>query len=255
MNIVDDATGISLSQLDKGETCRVLLTTLKKWVEKYGVPQAVYVDLKSLYVSQGEESLSVFGRVCYLLNIKIIKAYSPQAKGRVERNHGVYQDRFVKELRLKNIATIDDANKFLNESYLNKINQKFAKEPKSKVDGHCNARIYGDLDQIFCWEYKRQINNDFTICFNNEIFQIGKPSAMFLRAKEQITVHIHLDGKMSLWRQKERLRYKKIIAKAKILPIKKGVDSLKLSYQAKINKYKTPWSRFNPQWLGSANRI
>lgn len=101
LNMVDDATGITFALLDTGETTYILLTCLKKWIEKYGIPKAVYVDLKSVYVGTkhfkspyddglDKEGFSVFERVCRQLGIQIIRAYSPQAKGRVERKHGVF---------------------------------------------------------------------------------------------------------------------------------------------------------------------
>ena len=255
LNIVDDATGATMAQLDKGETCQVLLSTFKWWVEKYGVPKAVYVDLKSLYVSPKrlvdsdiETTMNVFERVCYLLNVEIIKAYSPQAKGRVERNHGVYQDRFVKELKLQNITTIEQANIFLKTVYLGKINKKFAKQPAVNEDAHCSSRAYGNLDQIFCWEYIRQIHNDFTIQFNNEFFQLEKQQN--LRAKQPIKVHVHLDGNMSLWKAEQKLSYRKVAAPVKLPKAElQGHSSYQHSEMARKNKSKTPWSQFNPGWL------
>jgi len=247
LNMVDDATGRTMSQLDSGETCKVLLSTFRMWVERYGVPKAVYVDLKNIYVSP--KGFNAFERVCYLLNVKIIKAYSPQAKGRVERNHGVYQDRFVKELKLKNITTIEEANAFLIASYLDKINKKFAKEPKSKVDAHCPVKAYGDLDQIFCWEYERRINNDFTIAFNNEFYQLAKEQAVKLRPKQKITVHIGLDSVVSLWQAESKLSYKKIAPPVKIVLPKKEFDSFQCSKNSRTNRHRSPWSQFNPLWL------
>lgn len=206
--MVDDATGTTMAQLDHGETCYVLLSTFLMWVKKYGVPKAVYVDLKNVYVSPRREvdddietTMNVFERVCNILNVTIIKAYSPQAKGRVERNHGIYQDRFVKELKLKNIKSIEGANSYLKKIYLPKINKKFAKKPFSTEDAHCRHKAYGDLNQIFCWEYHRQIRNDFTIRFNNEFYQLGKNQPVRLRSKQNIVVHVHLDGKVSFWKE------------------------------------------------------
>jgi hypothetical protein len=262
LNIVDDATGITMSQLDKGETCWVLLSTLKWWIEKYGVPKAVYVDLKSLYVSPRrlvdsdiEIAMHVFERVCRLLNIEIIKAYSPQAKGRVERNHGVYQDRFVKELKLRNITSIDEANAFLKNVYLDKINKKFAKQPAVDENAHCTARAYGNLDQIFCWEYTRQIRNDFTLRFNNEFIQLEKQRAVCLRANKDATIRVHLDGTTSIWYANQRLRYRKIKAPIIVPKEHKEISSCQRSELAKINKHKTPWSQFNPAWLGNKKTI
>jgi len=157
LNMVDDATGICLAMLDKGETTQVLLTVLKKWIEIYGIPKAVYVDLKTVYVSPKrlkekydddlliKDGFSVFEQVCKKLGIGIIRAYSAEAKGRVERKHAVFQDRFVKDLRLYGISTIKDANIYL-EKFLNKINNKFAKPASSVTDMHRDPKPYGDLN-------------------------------------------------------------------------------------------------------------
>ena len=120
MNLVDDATGITESFLDTGETTYAAFKVLEQWMTKYGIPKAVYVDLKSLYVSPNalkddkEESveadwLTHFSLACRRLGIEVIKAYSPQAKGRVERKHAVYQDRFIKELKLNHLCRFQGA--------------------------------------------------------------------------------------------------------------------------------------------------
>lgn len=126
------STGISFALIDSGETTRILLICLKKWIEKYGIPKSVYVDLKSVYVSPKrlkekydddllvKEGYSYFEQACRKLGIEIIKAYSPQAKGRVERKHGVYQDRLVKDLKLYGIKTIEAANNYLEDKFLNR---------------------------------------------------------------------------------------------------------------------------------------
>lgn len=113
MNMVDDATGKTLALLDTGETTDAAFRLLKWWMKLHGIPMSIYVDLKSLYISPKSlrysdendlvepEWLTHFSKGCKTLGIEVIKAYSPQAKGRVERNHGVYQDRFVKELSLR----------------------------------------------------------------------------------------------------------------------------------------------------------
>lgn len=241
----------------------MLLSTFKAWVKKYGVPKAVYVDLKNLYVSPRrcvdndiETTMNVFERVCHLLDVEIIKAYSPQAKGRVERNHGVYQDRFVKELKLKNITTIPEANDFLRKIYLPQINKKFAKKPFSSEDAHCSPKAYGDLDQIFCWEYHRQIRNDFTVRYNNEFYQLIRKQEVRLRTKQMIVVHVHLDGKVSLWKEGNRLDYEKLkeprIKEGKIT--KCQITSGERSMIAKRNKHKSPWSQFNPGWFKKSRR-
>jgi transposase len=109
MNMVDDATGTTLCRLGKEETIWAAVGVLRAWVECYGVPQALYTDWKNVYVREpsaqerlrGEEPRTQFGRMCSELGIAIIAASSPQAKGRVERNHGTHQDRLVKKLRFR----------------------------------------------------------------------------------------------------------------------------------------------------------
>src|ERR1035437_6068981 len=109
MDLVDDATSRTESRLGKEETIWAAANTLRGWIEKYGVPQALYVDWKNLYKRaatsgeqlRGEEPVTQFGRMCEKLEIAIIAAGSPQAKGRVERNHGTHQDRLIKKMRRK----------------------------------------------------------------------------------------------------------------------------------------------------------
>lgn len=270
LNMVDDATSISLALLDKGETTRVLLTVLKKWIGLYGIPKAVYVDLKSVYVSPKmlkekydddlliQEGFSVFEQVCKKLNIQIIRAYSPQAKGRVERKHAVFQDRFVKELKLYNINTIDEANNHL-ETFLIKINNKFAKPKENVSDVHRSSSSYGDLDQLICWQYKRQLRNDWTIQFKREYFQIKKGYEKILKPESFVIIKKYLDGNMRFWHEDTELHYERLMKKPEppsrykeYYALKGPMPSSTRSKNAKKNKHKSPWSQFNQQWLKSA---
>lgn len=261
MNLVDDATGITMAFLEKEETTEAAMKLLKKWIKRYGVPKSIYVDLKTVYVSPKTRSLNDeqngltgafthFSNACTKLGIKIIKAYSPQAKGRVERKHAVFQDRFVKELQLKNIKTISEANALLENSFLNHINKKFAKLPVDSQDAHCHANLFGDLNQIFCWEYRRQVQNDWTIRFEGKCYQIKKTSPLNVRPKQNVIVRQHLDGTLSLWYGEQRLAHEEIDYKPRSAAyIKRGYDSAALSKIARENKHKSPWNQFNPAWL------
>jgi len=125
MNLVDDATGRTLARLGDAETIWAAADVLRRWIEAYGVPLALYTDWKNVYVreSNAEEQVTgavprtQFGRMCASLGIQIIAASSPQAKGRVERNHGTHQDRLVKKLRRLGIATAAAANAFLQRHH------------------------------------------------------------------------------------------------------------------------------------------
>jgi hypothetical protein len=126
------------------------------WIERYGIPEALYCDQKNLYLLQNpepsmEEQLqgrlprSAFGIACEKLGIQIISAHSPQAKGRVERKHGVFQDRFVKELRLRAAKSLLEANLILQGGFTEKLNRKFAHPPLAEEDFHVALRPEQDV--------------------------------------------------------------------------------------------------------------
>lgn len=251
MNLIDDATGEVMSFMDSGETTYAALVVLEKWVRRYGVPKAIYVDLKTVYVSpqtyrrsaQVEQTAAFthFSRACDKLGIQIIKAYSPQAKGRVERVHRVFQDRFIKELYLRGISHIDAANKFLDQEFLDKLNKKFAVAAASNEDAHRDYKIFGDIENIFCWEYKRRLDNTACIKFNRQIMEI-RQEGVVLCSRDIITIREHLNGKISLWRKDQQLKYreieqKPILAKEKEVKLKK-----KSSWKPGLDH---PWKRDN----------
>ena len=264
MNMVDDATGKTLALMDTGETTRAAFALLKWWIREAGIPLAIYVDLKSLYISpkslrqdeNGEyvdpDWLTHFSRACKKLGIEIIKAYSPQAKGRVERSHAVYQDRLVKALKLKGSKTIEEANAVLSGGFVNKLNAKFAKAPAESIDAHV-ALLGGEkLDQIFCWEETRQVNNDWTVRYENQFYQLEEKA--LVRPKQVVTVRRHLDDSVSLWRKETRLKATPINKPKVNKPSEKtsqNYDAAARSKNATLNKHKTPWGKFNPHWLAS----
>ena len=180
MNMVDDAQGTTLSWLAEEETIFAAMKLLWHWIERYGIPQSLYTDKKNVYVidektrekaaDSGEEVFTQFGRACRQLGIKIITAHSPEAKGRVERHHGLYQDRLVKELRLAEINTIAAANQFLQNDYCDQLNERFAVAPRSTVDFHRAAKGY-DLASIFCIEEERTLTVDWIVRFENQFYQ------------------------------------------------------------------------------------
>lgn len=259
MNMVDDATGKTLAIMDTGETTRAAFALLKWWMTEAGIPMAIYVDLKSLYVApkslrtdeDGEyvepEWLTHFSRACKKCGIEIIKAYSPQAKGRVERNHAVYQDRFVKELKLRKITTIDQANELLSHGFVNQLNEKFAKPAQDPHDAHVPLSSEDDLDQHLCWEYTRHVYNDWTIRFESQYFQIEENAGV--RSGQKITLRKHMDDTISLWYKNDRIAFTPIEKQAAEPKDKKGNDPLQCSRNATKNRHKTPWGQFNPRWL------
>jgi hypothetical protein len=250
-----------LALLDTGETTDAAFRLLKWWIKLHGIPMAIYVDLKSLYISPKSlrhadddlvepEWLTHFSRACKALGIEVIKAYSPQAKGRVERNHGVYQDRFVKELRLRGIQSIDDANKLLQGRFIDSLNNKFMKDPASMEDAHVALMPEQNLDDIMCWEYTRTVYNDWIIRFDNQLLQIQKTNSIQVRPKQKITLKRHLNGKITLWSKGRKIPYC-FTDKQKLEAQKASRSSLRQekTYPAVREKSKSPWRQFNPSWL------
>lgn len=243
LNMVDDATGKTFSHLESGETTRCVFLTVWKWIERYGIPLAVYVDFKNVYVTQ--KNICHFERACGKLGIRIIKAHSPQAKGRVERNHAVYQDRFVKELRLRNVKTVEEANSVLANGFVDKLNIKFEKQARNSESAH--RPLNGmDLNQIFCWEYERQIQNDFTFSFQNKCYQVKKPYGCTVRPKVEVCVRKHLDDTVTAWYKGEKLQIKILDKRPRLIEINSPEKNvISLVERGRLGREKSSWGKSN----------
>ena len=211
ITLIDDATKIRLSQFFEEETMFGAMSVLKMWIELYGIPESLYCDKKNAFVLTREPSdnellagitqpKSHFGKACDRLGIAVIAANSPQAKGRVERCHGVDQDRLVKELRLRRISSLEKANSFLVETYLPFMNSKFSRLPKHTDDAHVS---HGDvsLDDILCMEFDRKVSKDYIIRFECRLFQILPEAKIKPRPGDTVIVRIRLDASLLiLWK-------------------------------------------------------
>ena len=215
MNMVDDATGITYAQLFEQETTEAAMLLLWGWIERYGIPQAVYCDRKNAFVIDreptieeqlaGKKPLSPFQLACEKLGIEVITAYSPQAKGRVERNHAVYQDRFIKELRLEGSTDIKSANEYLLAKYLGSINEKFAKPAIDPEDAHAPLFKPEILNNVFCFEETRKISNDYVVQFGGRSYQLLKQERRKLpKPDSSVTVRRWLDDSVHVfWENRE----------------------------------------------------
>lgn len=217
MHMVDDATGVGLAFVAEQETTEAAMKTLWLWIERYGVPQALYTDKKNVFVSDreptleeqlaGEHPLTEFARACKKLGIGIITANSPQAKGRVERKHGVLQDRFLAELALRGIKTIPSANKILQQGFMDELNAKFAIEPISPEDFHRPVPASVNLADVFCFEVQRTLTNDWTIRHKNRYYQITKDNKPLPRPKDKILMRWRLNGELVLLYKNKPLQF------------------------------------------------
>ena len=198
LTLVDDATGRSLGRFGAQETIWAAVAILRSWIDQHGIPRALYTDWKNVYVRRpnqderatGAEPLTQFGRMCAALGIKIIPASSPQAKGRIERNHGTQQDRLVKKLRRKGIADVEAANAFLAAEYWADHNQRFGQAPASADDFHVAVPRGVPLDKVFRLAETRTVSNDWVVRYANRLLQLERQSG---RPPARSTVEVFED--------------------------------------------------------------
>lgn len=209
MSMVDDATGRRHSVLAEEETTEAAMRLLWQWVELYGVPRALYTDHKNVYITDreptleeelsGQLPLTAFGKACQKLGIRIIAASSPQAKGRVERSHGVYQDRLVKEIRLRQLSELGAVNELLGDGGFDAgLNRRFAKPPIDPLDLHQAVPAGMDLAGVFAFEQTRLVNNDWTVRYENRWYQIVGPKRQLPPAKSKVLLQRRLDGSLRM---------------------------------------------------------
>lgn len=214
LGYIDDARGKVYARFYEYEGTQPAMDSLKRYIQKNGMPSSIYLDKHSAYkVNKKEtyrewpfrdmEELTQFGRACRQLGVELIYANSPQAKGRVERVFETFQDRLVKEMRLNNIKTGNEANKFLS-GYLPKFNKKFMVPAKRSGDLHRDASGI-KLDEILSVQTERALRNDRTIAHDKKWYQVLAKT----RAKK-VTVHEYLNGRMAIKHNNNRLEYKPI---------------------------------------------
>ena len=203
--ILDDASSeIYYAQLVEEESTLTVMAALKEVIERKGLFCALYSDRGShfwLTPKAGEavdpHRLTQVGRALRELGIRMIPAYSPQARGRSERNFSTWQGRLPQELRLAGCTTVEQANGFLRERYIAEFNRRFqvpAAEPGSAFVA-CRGR---DLDQVFCLQFERTVSRDNTVRFENLSLQIEPVRWRGTLAGCCVVAHQHLDGTLSL---------------------------------------------------------
>lgn len=205
LTMVDDATGRGLGRFGAQETIWAAVGVLRTWIETYGIPRALYTDWKNVYVRPptaeeqitGAQPLTQFGRMCAALDITIIPASSPQAKGRIERHHGTHQDRLVKKLRRRGIADLATANAFLEREYWADHQQRFAQAPAAADDFHRAVPRRLSLDQVFRLEDTRTVSNDWVVRYANRHLQLERqtplpPARSLVQVYEDVTGQIEI---------------------------------------------------------------
>jgi len=215
IDMVDDATNTTWAQLGEQETIWAVADALRAWIERYGVPLALYVDWKNLYKRaatpgerlRGEEPITQFGRMCAKLGIELIAASSPQAKGRVERVHGTHQDRLVKKLRRKDIGSHEVTNVYLEREYLPEHNHRFARAAAKPEDYHRRAPCAAELQRIFRLESERTVSEDWVVRYANRFFQLQPQSRHYAPAQSKVLVCEGRHGSLAIEYRGHALRW------------------------------------------------
>ncbi len=226
---IDDATGkITKAEFADNESVVSVFSFWRGYIAQHGKPLTLYLDKYSTYkinhasAVDNEELLTQFERACRELDIKLITANSPQAKGRIERLFDTLQDRLVKELRLRKISDRQEANKFLREEFIPWFNKKFGVIPAKKNNLHreINCEEQKRLDSIFSIQSNRTVNNDFTLRFKNDWFQLGEIQPCLVCKGDGVLVEERLDGSIYFKLKEKYLNYVKLEERPKKLEVK-----------------------------------
>ena len=223
---IDDADSEVWARFDEHEGVFPTFNFWRGYVERFGKPNSIYADKFSTYsmnhklAKENSDTLTQFQRAMEIdLNVEIIKAHSPQAKGRIEKLFKTLQDRLVKELRLKNISDPEAANKFLEKEFLPAFNAKFMVEPRTKANLHkkLTKQEINKLDSIFSRQYVRTVRNDFTIQHDRKYYQLLKEQPVTVCKNDKVTTEELPDKTIRLRLRGKYLNYSILPEKPKKL--------------------------------------
>jgi len=219
---IDDATkDVPHAQFALTDSLEANMATLRRIIEKRGIPLSLYVDKDSKFITTRHGGLHVrikqhqektrMQRAFDELGINVIYAESPQAKGRIERLWGTFQDRLISELRLEGILSLEEANEYLHTVFLPKHNKKFTRKPKVEEKAYRPVPEEMDLKQILCIKEERHVQGDNTISFEARRYQILPTETRLGFARAKVEVQRHLNGTIHIFYKGEELPCKPII--------------------------------------------
>ena len=246
---IDDATSrLTKLKFVQHEKTKEVFSFWKEYSLKYGKPLSIYLDRHSTYKQNqptcfdDPANLTQFKRAMEQdLQIEIIHAYSPQAKGRIEKLFQTLQDRLVKELRLAGISEMKKANEFVEKVFLPQFNQKFSVVPQKKGNSHrILAQFEKDnLDKIFSIKSQRFVNNDFTVKFKGQWLQLNQQQPLLVRQKEKVEIEERIDGTLFIALRNKYLNY--ALLPARPIKVKMKVVALATSKPAWKPPANHPW--------------
>lgn len=217
---VDDATGDMIPKFDKNEGIEAVFNYWKEYIQNKGKPIAIYIDKFSTYkvnhknAVDNQEFITQFQRAMKELDIQVIFANTPQAKGRVERMNETLQDRLIKEMRLAGISNVQQANEFIKNFTL-EFNKKFNVSAKKKGDLHRKITKKENLNSIFSIKNKRKVRNDFVVQYKNRFFQLNELQPITIYRKDEVIIEEHLDNSIHICKKEKYLNFKELPYKPK----------------------------------------
>jgi hypothetical protein len=239
--IIDDATSeIVAAYFEKEETTEGYFKVFELYFNKVGLPVSIYCDKRGVFkVNQqgiNNPNPTQFGRAMKELGIKLIFAHSPQAKGRVERAFEMLQDRLIKEMRLENISTIEEANKFL-PGFLQKYKLKFAKPSANPFNAHRSLNNVRPLKYILCFKHKRTVSKNLELSFRNEIYQIQIDKSGQNLRRVAIDILETIEGEIYFEYQGKEIKYRKYSEIPYEFPGKESIETSFIMKRNKVSSY------------------
>ena len=256
MACIDDATGIPFARFYPAEDTRAAMDSFKKYIELNGIPKSLYFDRNSIYKVtrnpnqeeelKGKSPETQFEKVMGILDVEPIFAFSPQAKGRVERLFATFKDRLVKEMRLAGVCGIEEGNEFL-KNYLPEYAERFGVKAEKPENMHREVPEDMELTWIFSFRETRVVTNDFTIRWKNRFFLLRKHSIAI--KKQRVTVLENLKGEIRIWFNGRFLDFREITRDALLTKRKERKEEKLLDNIGPKKKWKPasdhPWRKQN----------
>ena len=214
MVIIDDATNVTYARLYPAETTEAAFDVFGRWSRAHGLPRAVYVDQHGIYRdAEHREKPTQFGRAMKDLGVELIQAHSPQAKGRVERRNALFQDRLVKEMRLRGISDMRQANAYLEQQFLKDLNGRYAVKARRQRDLHRPLEAWMVLEEVLCVQEHRVVGEDWCVRWRNRWLQIDARHEDLRLPRRRVLVKQRGDGVLVVEHGQQRLVYKELAAK------------------------------------------
>jgi hypothetical protein len=254
--LIDDATGRLMHlRFVESETTFAYFDAFSEYLLLHGKPRAIYSDKYSVFrPAQKEilkgEAITQFGRAMRELDIEIICANTPQAKGRVERANQTLQDRLIKEMRLRRISSKETANEYVPE-FIRAFNEKFAVLPRSEANMHRPLLAAEKLDQILVMKQSRVLSKNLTLSYNRVIYQIVTRRPTYTMRAATVSVCENSRGEIEILYKGKRLEYKvhhNQQRQSEVVDSKQvafgGYKPVKKSWKRYVPPEDSPWRRF-----------